>query len=123
MPTKPSLKSRRSLAFLLVAAAGVGLAAAFHASRDDAAANTTVAEVLVHEADGLRYEYHVPTGRESLYDARQDPRGLVNVLRAHPDKAANCRRAIEKKLGVPSLDALRARYEENARRLHALGYL
>lgn len=122
MPIAAPQKYRLIAAVVLIAATAavsVRLIASGSASADDAVPSS----VLVGDADGFRYEYHIPTGREGLYDADADPRRLVNVLPRHTETAAKCRRALEEKLQVPSLESLRARYADEIRRLHALGYL
>jgi hypothetical protein len=106
---------------LIVAALGAGAFAALRSRRTTETGPG--AALLVHVHAGLRYEYHVPTGREGLYDAARDPRGLSNVIDKHRDVAAICRRALEEEQKVESLDVLRERYAEEIRRLRALGYL
>jgi hypothetical protein len=124
MPTMLSRKCRRNLALLLVAACAVAGGAVLHA----APAVAKVAEageapaVLTCDRDGLRYEYHVPTGGECLHDLARDPQGLVNLLHDHEDVAAACRVDLAGRLGVADLSDLRAGYAEQIRRLHAVGY-
>jgi hypothetical protein len=65
--------------------------------------------VLVENLGDYRYEYHVPTGREFLFDATNDRRGLVNLMPGHEREAAACRQALETRLGPGGLEAMRAR--------------
>jgi hypothetical protein len=125
MPVGLSKKCRRNLALLLIAAAGgAALGASRHAAApvDDRVATDAAASVVSCDRDGLRYEYHVPTGGESLHDAKNDPDGLVNVIRDHEDIAAACRLELEGRFGVSALSDLRAGYADTIRRLHAVGY-
>jgi len=117
----PAGTSRRAIAAVLVVAAALTAGfVAWRATREPAA--VSIQSVLTHEHEGFRYEYHVPTGRESLYDAARDPRGLNNLIEQHRDVAAICRRELERENQVGTLDELRARYEAEIRRLRALGY-
>jgi hypothetical protein len=124
MTTSLAKKCRRGFALLLVATAAAAGGVAF--ARSSGAAATTVASavpaVISCERDGLRYEYHVPTGGETLYDAERDPRGLVNVLRGHEETAAACRRDLAARFGVADVTDLRAGYADTIRRLRTLGY-
>ena len=120
--TAPTARRRNVIgALVLLAALGGGGYAAWRATR--APQEVAPPSLLVHEHAGFRYEYHVPTGRESLYDAARDPRGLTNLIAQHRDVAAICRQALEHENHVASLDELRARYDAEMRRLRALGYL
>ncbi len=78
---------------------------------------------MVIESDGFRYEYHVPTGAEALYEVAGDPRCLKDVLAANRERGTSLRRELERRVGVGDLGDLRCRYEDTIRRLHALGYL
>ncbi len=89
----------------------------------DAAADDPSAAVVSIDADGFRYAYHVTTGTEALFDLRDDPRQLRDVLPEHPELAKSLRRAVEERLHVESLDALRRRHADTIRRLQSLGYL
>ena len=118
----PAGTSRKTIAAVLIVGAALGAGyLGWRATR--APEQASIPSVLVHEHAGFRYEYHVPTGRESLYDAARDPRGLTNLIEQHRDVAATCRRALEQENHVGTLDELRARYEAEIRRLRALGYL
>jgi hypothetical protein len=79
--------------------------------------------MFAYDAEGFRYEYHAPTGREGLYDIAKDPNCLATVLKDHPDLAKRCREALAKDLNVERLDELQAKYAEEIKRLKALGYL
>ncbi len=123
MPVGLPQKCRRNLALLLIAAAvGAAFGASRHAAEIDDDRVETAAAVVCCDRDGLRYEYHVPTGGESLHDAKNDPDGLVNVIRDHEDVAAACRLELEGRLGVAALSDLRAGYADTIRRLRAVGY-
>jgi hypothetical protein len=124
MPTTRSRKCRRICAYLLVAAAlGASATALVHPGRQASAATTDQASpVLVIERDGLRYEYHVPTGGEFLFDPVADPRGLTNLARDHETTLALCRTDLAKLQGVSDLSELGAEYAEMNRRLRSLGY-
>jgi hypothetical protein len=76
-----------------------------------------------YDAEGFRYEYHAPTGKEGLYELRTDPNCLASVLKDHEDVAKRCRAALAQDLKVEHLEELRARYADEIRRLEALGYL
>jgi hypothetical protein len=119
MSTSPFTKCRLGLAFALLVSGLVG--GVLFARPDESSA--ACIDVLTTELDGFRYEYHVPTGRECLYDADRDPRGLVNLLPDHEDAAAKCRRELLAKLHVADLELLRARHADATRQLAALGYL
>jgi hypothetical protein len=125
MPMQSWTKSRIGAAFVLLAAAGGAvLALGTNAGREhDAAAAEKALGVVSTERDGFRYEYHAPSGRESLFDLRRDPQCLVNVASSHADLVGACRDELESSLGVKSLEELRAPYAETIRRLEAMGYL
>jgi len=112
---------------LVTAAVGASVAALVQPHRLAAASTADASDaqppVLVFEQGGLRYEYHLPTGGECLFDAARDPRGLVNLLRDHEETAARCRAALVKLHGVSKLSDLGARYADTVRRLRSLGYL
>ena len=125
MPSVSSQKYRSILACAVVFAAGLGAVVAFTRS-GDVTVREPVADatgLFAYEAEGFRYEYHAPTGLEGLYDLRNDPDGLTSVVRGHEDVAARCRSALAKRENVDRVEALRARYDDTVRRLHALGYL
>ncbi len=123
MPMTLATKCRRGFALLLVAAAlGIGGAAFARSTAVPAVTDPSMPSVLTCERDGLRYEYHVPTGGETLYDAERDPRGLVNLLRGREETAAACRRDLASRFGVADVSELRAGYSDTIRRLHTLGY-
>jgi hypothetical protein len=115
-------KCRRGLALLLVAATGLACVFAFGRTGAESGAAADL-DLLSMDLDGFRYEYHVPTGREGLYDDQRDPHELVNVLPEHEATAAACRRALVQKLNVTSLESLRARHADATRQLASLGYL
>lgn len=81
------------------------------------------ASVVTIDADGFRYAYHATTGTEVLFDVKNDPRLLVNVIGDHPLLAAGMRRSLETRLHVDSLESLRVLHAESIRRLQSLGYL
>jgi hypothetical protein len=116
-------KSRRSRAQKSLSCLLFLTAAASCAPAVETATASEPLPLLVETVGDYRYEFHVPTGREFLYDARSDERGLVNLIDDHADEAAACRRALETRLGPGALDAMRARYSDTIRRLRALGYL
>jgi len=120
MPLPPSQKYRTVLACIVVASAAIVTASAFAWPEKVVAAEATPG-LYCYEADGFRYEYHAPTGHEGLYDLRAD--SVVDVLHNHAEVGARCRRALEKKLHVNSLESLRGEYDDTIRRLKALGYL
>lgn len=127
MPMHSWTKSRTGAAFVLLAAAGgaaFALNANAKANRDThAAAAEKALGVVSTERDGFRYEFHAPSGRESLFDLNRDPRCLVNVAASHAAVVSACRVELETSLGVKSLEDLRAPYAESIRRLEAMGYL
>src|SRR2546428_313603 len=104
---------------ILAAAAGAALAV----WRDSAREARPMPTVLVEEQAGFRYEYHVPSGGETLYDLARDPDRLVNVMSAYPEQAAACRRELTRRLGVADLEELRRPHAETIRKRRALGYL
>lgn len=122
MPLASSRKYRTVLACVVAVGAVAATVAAFAWPESDVAAETTPG-LYSYEIDGFRYEYHAPTGHEGLYDLRTGSDDVVDVLRTHADVAARCRRALEEKLHVKSLETLRGQYDDTIRRLHALGYL
>ena len=125
MPMQSWTKSRTGAALVLLAvAAGAGVALGANATRrQDTAAAERALGVVSTERDGFRYEYHAPSGRESLFDLRRDPQCLVNVASAYAGVVRACRGELEQSLGVKSLEELRAPYAETIRRLEAMGYL
>lgn len=124
MPVKSARKSRIAAAFLLLAAAGgVAYALSAKANRGQSAAAERSLGVVSIERDGFRYEFHAPSGRESLFDVRRDPKCLVNLASSKTDVLAACRADLEKQMGLRSIEELRAPYAETIRRLEALGYL
>lgn len=121
-------KTRTHAAFALLAAAiGSGIALAADAIRDadvraaEEAARKSLGLVST-ESDGFRYEYHAPSGRERLFDLRRDPKCLNDVSPVYPDRVREYRSRLATKLGVTSLDELRAPYAETIRRLELMGY-
>lgn len=124
MSMKSALKTRIGAAFVLLAAAG-GAAYALNSkatrARETAAAKALGVVFVVR--DGFRYEFHAPSGRESLFNLRRDPKCLVNVASSNNELLLSCRDEIVTSAGVKSLDELRAPYAETIRRLEALGYL
>lgn len=79
--------------------------------------------LLVCTMDGIRYEYHVPSGREGMYDDAGDPRGLRNVLHRHEALAQSFRAVVAEHYGTDELQEIRAQLADDVRRLRALGYL
>lgn len=106
----------------IIAAAVVifaGLASAYFAVVSPISATEPPAYVRI-DRDGLRYEFNLVLGTESLTEigaARRD------VLDARPADAARLRRALAAELGVESLEDLRSNHEDQIERLRALGYL
>jgi hypothetical protein len=99
-----------------------GLAASVSAeSRGDPA--PTAAPVVTYDAAGYRYSYHVVTGDESLFDLHADPHELHDLSRSRPAFTRELRRALEAKLHVDALDALRGAESDRIRTLRSLGYL
>jgi len=125
MPPPDSQKRRIVIAAVLVAAAAIATAIVF-LRRHDApglAPHETSPGMYSYDAEGYRFEYHAPTGKEGLYELRTDPNCLTSVLKDHQDVAKRCRAALAQDLKVERLDELRARYADEIRRLEALGYL
>jgi hypothetical protein len=121
---KSALKTKIGAAFVLVAAAsGAAYALTAKASRGQDAAAQRALGVVSTERDGFRYEFHAPSGRESLFDIRRDPKCLVNLASSRTDVVAACRSEIEKSMGLRSIEELRAPYADTIHRLEALGYL
>jgi hypothetical protein len=125
-PTLPKIFRRKFvLAVSIVLVAGAGVVAR-GASRRQPAPNPAadvVPSTLRAERDGFVYEFHVASGSEGLYDTAADPRHLKNVIASHRDVADACRRELEARHRVASLESLRAKFAEEIRRLRALGYL
>jgi hypothetical protein len=125
MPTDALHKSRRTYAcaaLLAVAAA----AAVWVARTGDASPQIDVGSssgVVACRIGQFRYEYHAPSGTESLFDLKADPNCLVNVMSAHSTTADECRLTLREHLGVADLSELRSNYTDSIRRLQALGYL
>jgi hypothetical protein len=125
MSTKSWTNSRTGAAFVLLAAAGgaaFALGAKAYRALDPVAAEEALG-VVSTQRDGFRYEYHAPSGRESLFDLAADPDCLVNVASSHAGLVVACRTELETSLGVKSIEELRAPYAETIRRLEAMGYL
>ena len=85
--------------------------------------DSSVSPIVEEEQEGFRYSYHVPTGAECLVELGDRSRGVRNVIADHPDVAERLRNAARARLGVTSLESLRAGYADTIRRLEALGYL
>jgi hypothetical protein len=116
-------KRRRISACAVMAfVAGAALASVPHASARTPRVDKG-ASVLSIDEDGFRYTFHATTGTEALFDVKNDPRLLVNVIAAHPLLASTMRHSLEVRLHVESLDSLRALHAETIRRLQSLGYL
>lgn len=119
-----SNKCRRNLACAGVLAAALATGAWYSQRvREDVVDTASCPGVVAYRMGSFRYEYHAPTGTESLFDLDRDPRCVVNVLRDNQQVAAECRRRIEAQLGIPDLESLRANHADTIRRLEALGYL
>ena len=125
MSTQSRTNSRTGTALVLIAlAGGAALALGAKAVRVQGATEAEKALGVVSTVrDGFRYEYHAPSGRESLFDLNSDPQCLVNVASSHAELVSACRSELETSLDVASLDELRAPYAETIRRLEAMGYL
>jgi hypothetical protein len=125
MPPVASHKRRIVIAAALVAAAVIAAAFVFLRPRDGSALSPHEISpgMYAYDADGYRYEYHAPTGREGLYELSRDPNCLASVLSDHEDVAKRCREALAKDLDVRTLEELRAKYADEIKRLEALGYL
>ena len=121
--TTRTVKHRRQFVLLGICAAIAVAVFAAVPRAEPAEGDPCEQAVVALEKDGVRYEFHVLTGTESLLDVRDDPDSLVNVLRGRESEAASLRRELEGKLGVSTLESLRARHAEAIRRLQALGYL
>ncbi|MCE9635352.1 MAG: hypothetical protein K8T90_06550 [Planctomycetes bacterium] len=110
--------ARTAVALVCVAAIATGLALAAHFRRGDRF------DGAVHiDRGGYRYAYHPVTGDEALFDIRNDPRLLRNLIRSESARAAELRRALERACGVESLEQLRAAHRAQVEALEALGYL
>ena len=119
-----SNKCRRNLACAAVLAAALATGAWYSQRiREDVVDTASCPGVVAYRMGSFRYEYHAPTGTESLFDLDRDPRCVVNVLRDNQQVAAECRRRIEAQLGISDLATLRASHADTIRRLEALGYL
>lgn len=91
-------------------------------NRERPAPRSAVPAVVVHEEDGLRFTYHVPTATEGLFDLKSDPRMLKNLGPERPADVKRLRAALTKKLEVESLEELQHAHRDLIDRLHALGY-
>ena len=119
-----SSKCRRNLACAGILAAALATGAWYSQRvREDVVDTASCPGVVAYRMGSFRYEYHAPTGTESLFDLDRDPRCVVNVLRDNRQVAAECRRRIEAQLGISDLSSLRANHADTIRRLEALGYL
>ena len=116
-PRPASRPAARIIAAVVVIFAG--LAAAYFAVACPISSAEPRAYIHI-ERDGMRYEFNLVLGTESLTEigaARRD------VLGARPADAARLRRALADELGVESLEDLRSNQEDQIERLRALGYL
>jgi hypothetical protein len=119
-----SSKCRRNLACAGVIAAALATGAWYSQRAGGEMVDTaSMPGVVAYRMGNFRYEYHAPTGTESLFDLDRDPRCVINVLRDNRTVAAECRRRIEAQLGIADLASLRAEHADTIRRLEALGYL
>ena len=114
-------RARLVLAALVLVLCGVGLIVALHGHTADGPPHAPP-PVVHFEADGLRYTYHVPTGAEGLFDVGVDPKLLTNLASSRPGDTRRLREALEKEIGVASLDELRRAQQVLIDRLRALGY-
>lgn len=110
-----------AVALIVVAGGVLAVRATTKASPREGSAE--IRSLLRVEHGEFVYEFHAVSGTEGLYAKTGDPRHLRNLLSEHPDAAGACRRKLLEEQGVPSLEALRAKYAEEIRRIHALGYL
>lgn len=115
-----SARRRIAAAAGIVVAAALASGAAFHLLDDHAAA--TRARPAIRSGT-LRYEFDTLTGREWLFDTADGDEELRCVLRERPADAARLRAALERDLGVTSLDELCAEQSGTVRELRRLGYL
>lgn len=119
-----SNKCRRNLACIAVIATALATGAWYSLRDAEGVVDTSsVTGLVAYRMGRFRYEYHAPSGTESLFDLEADQRYVVNVLRDHRSVAAECRRRLEKHLGVYDLEMLRKEHVEMIRRLEVLGYL
>jgi hypothetical protein len=125
MPPPDSQKRRIVIAAGLVAAAAIATAFVLLRRHDGPGLSPHESSpgMYTYDAEGYRFEYHAPTGREGLYELRSDPNCLSSVLKQHEDVAKRCRAALAQDLNVERLEELRAKYADEIRRLEALGYL
>ena len=111
----------------LVLLVGACLVALFVSSPDDAKASHDVPHdvpnMVEFEQDGLRYVFHVPTGREALFDLATDPDALSNLAEKRPEDTLRLRGLLSGKYGVEDLDALRVDFQDSIDALRRLGYL
>jgi hypothetical protein len=124
MPMTLSSKCRRNLACAGVVAVALATSAWYsERARGEVVDTASQPGVVAYRMGNFRYEYHAPSGTESLFDLDRDPRCVVNVIRENRTVAADCRRRIEAHLGISNLASLRANHADTIRRLEALGYL
>lgn len=117
-PAAPQRFARTAVALVCLAAAAAGFGWASRSRTGDRTDGS------VHlDRDGFRYTFHTVTGDEALFDVRNDPRLLRNVIRQEPARAAELRRALERAHGVESLEELRAAHRAEIEALEAFGYL
>ncbi len=123
--TPMSHRTRLALAAVVVAAVVLVVALAV-CHRDTAiephATRLTSPAVVRYDAGGLRYTYHIPTGREFLFDLAADPRMLRNLADERPDDVRRMREELQRRIGVSSLDELRSAHRDTIERLEKLGY-
>jgi hypothetical protein len=120
-PTEPKRRSMAAAILVLVAVAGGAAWLALGGGAKHVDDPAPPPSFVTMDRDGFRYEYHLVTGRETLFELHDGKPKFVNVIDEHKDVAASCRAELEKKLGQ-SLDSARGRYDETIRRLRALGY-
>jgi hypothetical protein len=120
-----STKSARSLPALAALVAAIVLAAC--GPPDPGGTQTSsiraIPPVLSLDEGDLRYTYHVMSATEALFDLREDPRCLRNLLPGRAGDARRLRRRLESEWGVVSLDDLRERKRRMIEELETLGYL
>lgn len=71
----------------------------------------------------LRYTFHAVTGMEAIFDLQSDPECRENIAAERPDDVDRLRLLLLERLGIGSLDVLRARHAGQTAQLRALGYL
>ena len=121
-PLSETMRNRIAGTLLVAAVGAMAVWVALQEGTDEDVRPAGPPPLLAHEAGGLRWTYHLPSGTEGLFDLAADPRCLDNLASKRPEDARRMRQAVEAREGAP-VESLREHYREQIERIRSLGYL